>query len=333
MTTTAKAARPTPGSGAAPAPAPGTPGGVPDYAAMHRRLRALRGPAKGQQCAGCGAVARCWCYDGTDPDEQRDPASGRRYSVDPGRYWPRCASCHRTIAAGHAPLTPDVIEQAAAFYEGGAGVAQTAARFGVTRPALRAALTTRGVVPRRRAAVVDVEQAAALYGTGASIRAVAVRLGVPRHALREALAARGVDIRPRRAVLDTDRACALYEAGESLARIASVLGVSRLAVRAALTARGVVIRAPRTRAGSNVDGNRAAALYAAGAGLRGIAAQLGVTRPAVRTALTARGVAIRPPGPTRRHLPRPVAPTAGPNRVTFQPFPTTSRQPSPSTST
>lgn len=228
---------------AAPRELPVTPvpGRMPDYAAMHRWLPALRGPAAACACAECGAPARCWCYDGSDPDEKRDPASDRRYSLDPDRYRPRCASCHRTIAAGRRPLTPDVIDQA-----------------------------------------------------------------------------------------DT-----LYQTGASLTRIAARLGVTRPTVRAALAARGVAIRPPRSQATADVDSERAAVLYAAGASLRGIAAQLGVTRPAVRAALIREGVAIRPPGPTRRHLRRAATAAANttaaadrPPRVTFQPFPTVSRQPS-----
>ncbi len=267
-------------------------GGVPDYAGAHRRLRSVRGPATDQRCAECGAPARCWCYDGSDPDERRDPASGRRYSLDPGRYRARCASCHRAVAAGHEPLAPEVVEHAAALYEAGASLDHVAAAVRVTRPTLRTALAAHGVVLRDRAGAVDVAQAVALYEAGASVRQVAARLGAPRAIVRAALAARGVVIRERTAPIDAARAARLYEAGASL---------------------------------------------------RGIALQLHAPAGAVRAALVAHGVAIRPPGPTRRHLRLAVtraddgrpseqsAVSTAQNRrprITFRPFPMTSRQPS-----
>lgn len=260
-------------------------GKVPDYAATHRRLRRMRGSATAQSCAECSATARCWCYDGTDPDEQRDPVSGRRYSLDPSRYRPRCASCHRTIAGGAGRLAPAVIDEAAALYVAGAGLAR-----------------------------------------------IAAQLDTNRRAVRTALALRGVEIHPPRShtavQIDGERAAELYAAGVSLHRIAAQLGVTRPAVRAELAERGVEIRPPRSKAAAAVDAERAGALYAAGASLRGIAAQLGVTRPAVRAALIRAGVAIRPPGPTRRHLRERATTTVARPRVIFQPFPTISRQPS-----
>lgn len=193
---------------------------VPSYWAMHRRVVALRGPATGQRCAECRAPAVLWCYDETDPDEQRGP---RRYSLDPAHYRPRCRGCHR-----------------------------------------------------------------------------------------------------QRRVADTGRMVRLYQDGASLAGIASQLGVGRAAVRSALLAHGVVIRPPGSQPRTVVDPERAAVLYAGGVSLRGIAELLGASVPAVRAAVAANGVAIRAPGP-RRHLRRT---TTRPN-VTFRPLPTTSRQPSP----
>jgi hypothetical protein len=43
-------------------------------------------------CAVCGAPATHRSYDGLDPNEQRDPHTGRRYSIDLGRYQPLCAA-------------------------------------------------------------------------------------------------------------------------------------------------------------------------------------------------------------------------------------------------
>jgi predicted transcriptional regulator len=225
--------------------------GGTSYRAARRRLVAARGPATRQACVECGAAARFWCYDGTDPAERIAPDGGH-YSLDPARYRARCGSCHRTTAAGHRPITT---------------------------------------------------QAAA-------------------------------------------RAVARYQAGASLRQIAAELGVTSPAVRAVLAGRGITIRPPRRASG--VDGERAAELYAAGASLRGIAELLGVSRPATRAALTARGVAIRPAGRTRRrhranpssHQVAPPSPVPTPTpdmpqrppRVLFRPLPTTSRQPPPPSS-
>ena len=67
------------------------------YRAAHERVRAERGPASAQRCAQCGRPAAVWCYDGADPAARTDDR-GRRYSLDPARYRPRCRSCHRRAA-------------------------------------------------------------------------------------------------------------------------------------------------------------------------------------------------------------------------------------------
>jgi hypothetical protein len=66
--------------------------GAVSYWSTHQRVRAQRGPATAQRCAQCHAPAAVWSYDGTDPDERTDSTRGRRYSLDPGRYRPRCRS-------------------------------------------------------------------------------------------------------------------------------------------------------------------------------------------------------------------------------------------------
>jgi hypothetical protein len=43
-------------------------------------------------CAVCGAPATHRSYDGLDPNEQRDPHTGRAYSMDMARYRPLCAA-------------------------------------------------------------------------------------------------------------------------------------------------------------------------------------------------------------------------------------------------
>lgn len=43
-------------------------------------------------CAVCGEPATHRSYDGLDPNEQRDPHTGRSYSTDMARYRPLCAA-------------------------------------------------------------------------------------------------------------------------------------------------------------------------------------------------------------------------------------------------
>ena len=43
-------------------------------------------------CAVCGEPATHRGYDGLDPNEQRDPHTGRAYSTDMARYQPLCAA-------------------------------------------------------------------------------------------------------------------------------------------------------------------------------------------------------------------------------------------------
>jgi hypothetical protein len=43
-------------------------------------------------CAVCGEPATGWGYDGLDPNEQRDPHTGRAWSADMARYRPVCTA-------------------------------------------------------------------------------------------------------------------------------------------------------------------------------------------------------------------------------------------------
>ena len=43
-------------------------------------------------CVVCGEPATHRSYDGLDPNEQRDPHTGRSYSTDMARYQPLCAA-------------------------------------------------------------------------------------------------------------------------------------------------------------------------------------------------------------------------------------------------
>lgn len=67
------------------------------YLGMHDRLRSLRGLAKSHPCVDCGRSARDWSYNGGDPHERTELVNGSRlaFSVDPGRYSPRCRKCHK----------------------------------------------------------------------------------------------------------------------------------------------------------------------------------------------------------------------------------------------
>jgi hypothetical protein len=56
-------------------------------------------------CAVCGAPAIQWSYDGLDPDEQRDPHTGRAYSLDTAHYQPVCAAhAPQPTATGQRPV-------------------------------------------------------------------------------------------------------------------------------------------------------------------------------------------------------------------------------------
>ena len=50
------------------------------------------GGAKVEPCALCGEPAAGWSYDGLDPDEHRDPITGRVWSADMAHYRPLCAA-------------------------------------------------------------------------------------------------------------------------------------------------------------------------------------------------------------------------------------------------
>ena len=50
------------------------------------------GNSKATPCALCGEPATDWSYDGLDPNEQRDPHTGRAWSADAAHYRPLCAA-------------------------------------------------------------------------------------------------------------------------------------------------------------------------------------------------------------------------------------------------
>lgn len=67
---------------------------TPAYRTVHSRISKASGKASEHACADCGQAARQWSYDGTDPGELTDPATGCKYSADPAHYRPRCHLCH-----------------------------------------------------------------------------------------------------------------------------------------------------------------------------------------------------------------------------------------------
>lgn len=126
------------------------------YGAALQRLRAERGPAATQLCAGCGAAAACWSYAGGDPDERTDARTRARYSLDPDRYRPRCHYCHRRASAERREGLPagsrrrpdlDVL-RAIRLYQAGATCRGIGAVMGVSGSTIRAALRAHGVALR-----------------------------------------------------------------------------------------------------------------------------------------------------------------------------------------
>lgn len=73
------------------------------YRGMHTRVSSLWGKANEYPCAMCGAPAREWAYDGTDPTAKDELIAGKwpvKFSVFPEFYFPACHPCHRALDAG-----------------------------------------------------------------------------------------------------------------------------------------------------------------------------------------------------------------------------------------
>jgi hypothetical protein len=69
--------------------------------AVHQRLRSMRGQARSWSCTDCSCPALHWSYDHGDPNELDDSRYGP-YSLDPERYQPRCARCHKLFDLAHS---------------------------------------------------------------------------------------------------------------------------------------------------------------------------------------------------------------------------------------
>lgn len=81
------------------------------YVSVHNRIRRAKGKAGAYACVECGGQARQWAYDYADPSELVDE-KGLRYSTDPDRYEPMCASCHKVrdlAAREERRMRPEVI--------------------------------------------------------------------------------------------------------------------------------------------------------------------------------------------------------------------------------
>ena len=68
------------------------------YAAVHGRLRAVRGPASAHKCTSCERMAHHWAYDGSEIAPKTGPR-GQPYTTDLSKYVPMCGSCHRIMDA------------------------------------------------------------------------------------------------------------------------------------------------------------------------------------------------------------------------------------------
>lgn len=128
------------------------PGGV-GYWSVHQRLKTELGPASAQKCMDCGAPARDWSYDGTDLDERIDPYRGYRYSLDLGRYRPRCRGCHRRATNARTPPRPRSRsvadpDRAVRLYNAGASARGIARLLGTSPVAVYRALHTAEVQMR-----------------------------------------------------------------------------------------------------------------------------------------------------------------------------------------
>ncbi|MGP4088351.1 hypothetical protein [Streptomyces sp. KR55] len=72
-------------------------GTVPTYDAVHKRIRAERGPAAHHACAWCGRTADDWAYQHNGCASELLSPSGHPYSPDLSCYKPLCWEDHRTF--------------------------------------------------------------------------------------------------------------------------------------------------------------------------------------------------------------------------------------------
>ena len=78
------------------------------YRAAHERCRTDRGLVQKYACVNCGGPAQHWSYNHDEPNELLGTVGVGRgkqvvlaYSLDPNRYSPRCAPCHKRFDLDH----------------------------------------------------------------------------------------------------------------------------------------------------------------------------------------------------------------------------------------
>lgn len=81
-------------------------GDLVGYDAAHDRVKAAYGKAASHGCRHCSGTAAHWAYDHTDPNEKHDDPEEGPYSIDPTRYLPLCASCHKRFDDAHRKKSP-----------------------------------------------------------------------------------------------------------------------------------------------------------------------------------------------------------------------------------
>ncbi|MFG3204836.1 hypothetical protein [Streptomyces sp. NPDC048192] len=80
-----------------------------EYRAMHRRLDALRLPAKYHACAWCFLSADQWAYRWNDENERSE--DGRVWSEDSRNYVALCRSCHRKMDQAYRRVGREGLEE------------------------------------------------------------------------------------------------------------------------------------------------------------------------------------------------------------------------------
>ncbi len=203
-----------------------------------------------------------------------------------------------------------VVEEIARLWAAGETVSAIAAKTGVSLHIIRDRLRRAGALEyawrEQQRHVRDVlerrgAELAAAYEAGATLRALAVGAGIYDVTLRKYLVSQGIGIRDRRRrarEIPEARApelIAAYEAGATFTALGAAVGVSREAVRLFLVSKGVTISHLRMRS-PTIPAARAPELiaaYEAGASIKALAAEAGVSRPTLRKFLVAKGVRLR----------------------------------------
>lgn len=193
-----------------------------------------------------------------------------------------------------------------AAYGAGHSLEKVAAMVGSDRSTVRRRLIAAGLDTSRRGGpravparfrVLDGPVVAAQYRAGMSVAAIARHHRTALRAVRRTLDAEGVTMRAPSVVrfhFDMDELTRRWLAGATSAQLAAEFGCSPATVLARLHAVGLRRGRWPGRERPVLDGAVLAARYAEGATLREVAAGVGASVHAVRAALVAAGVVIRP---------------------------------------